>query len=228
MSAGSWHSDRAWAAGGPPGRCTIAQGRRARGGPSPKIHALTDGCGRAVAILLRPANHYANSRRNRLTATVTEAVILFTGGEISTACPRAAALPAPCRHAAPPVAAAPGHAAATTRRCRALLPLAGDARVCCAICRPQRLWPRGVRMRPASAAAIWRGISFGCDERSCIPSRPSAPEARGPAARDLAGTPHSRAAWGFSHATGDNRNRHRLSTDGRRKGSLVNGHLGCS
>ena len=76
---------------------------RSRGGPTTKIHALTDGCGRAVALLLTPGNradisaapsllaarsapkrliadkgYDANSLRNSLKAQQTEAVIPST------------------------------------------------------------------------------------------------------------------------------------------------------
>jgi transposase len=76
---------------------------RSRGGPTTKIHALTDGCGRAVALLLTPGNsadisaaprllaarsapkrliadkgYDANSLRNSLQAQQTEAVIPST------------------------------------------------------------------------------------------------------------------------------------------------------
>ena len=76
---------------------------RSRGGPTTKIHALTDGCGRAVALLLTPGNsadisaapsllaarsaprrlvadkgYDANSLRNSLRAQQTEAVIPST------------------------------------------------------------------------------------------------------------------------------------------------------
>ena len=76
---------------------------RSRGGPTTKIHALTDGCGRAVAFTLSPGNHAdiseapalldkcpapsrlladkgydANSLRDRLAQTKTEAVIPST------------------------------------------------------------------------------------------------------------------------------------------------------
>jgi transposase len=76
---------------------------RSRGGPTTKIHALTDSCGRPVAFTLSPGNHAdiseapalldkcpaptrlladkgydANSLRNRLAATETEAVIPST------------------------------------------------------------------------------------------------------------------------------------------------------
>ncbi len=55
---------------------------RSRGGPTTKIHALTDGCGRAVAFLLTPGNiadkeYGANSLRGALGAQGTEAVIPF-------------------------------------------------------------------------------------------------------------------------------------------------------
>ncbi|MFV0515149.1 MAG: transposase [Jhaorihella sp.] len=78
---------------------------RSRGGPTTKIHALTDGCGRAVAFTLSPGNcadisaapalldkipaparlladkgYDANSLRRRLAATKTEAVIPSTRG----------------------------------------------------------------------------------------------------------------------------------------------------
>jgi transposase len=74
-----------------------------RGGPTTKIHALTDGCGRAVALLLTPGNiaditaapgllaamppaqrliadkgYDANSLRGTLDAQGTEAVIPST------------------------------------------------------------------------------------------------------------------------------------------------------
>lgn len=76
---------------------------RSRGGPTTKIHALTDGCGRAVALLLTPGNcadisaapsllaarsaprrliadkgYDANSLRSSLKAQQTEAVIPST------------------------------------------------------------------------------------------------------------------------------------------------------
>ena len=76
---------------------------RSRGGPTTKIHALTDGCGRAVALLLTPGNsadisaapsllaarsaprrliadkgYDANSLRRTLQAQQTEAVIPST------------------------------------------------------------------------------------------------------------------------------------------------------
>lgn len=76
---------------------------RSRGGPTTKIHALTDGCGRPVAFTLSPGNHAdiseapalldkcpaparlladkgydAASLRDRLAATDTEAVIPST------------------------------------------------------------------------------------------------------------------------------------------------------
>lgn len=76
---------------------------RSRGGPTTRIHALTDGYGRAVAVLLSPGNcadisaapalldkmpaprrlladkgHDGNSLRARLAATRTEAVIPST------------------------------------------------------------------------------------------------------------------------------------------------------
>jgi transposase len=76
---------------------------RSRGGPTTKIHALTDGCGRAVALLLTPGNsadisaapsllatrsaprrliadkgYDANSLRSSLRAQQTEAVIPST------------------------------------------------------------------------------------------------------------------------------------------------------
>ena len=76
---------------------------RSRGGPTTKIHALTDGCGRAVAFTLSPGNcadisaapalldkipaparlladkgYDANSLRRRLAATKTEVVIPST------------------------------------------------------------------------------------------------------------------------------------------------------
>ena len=76
---------------------------RSRGGPTTKIHALTDACGRAVAFILGPGNHAdisavpalldkmppptrlladkgydANSLRERLAASKTEAVIPST------------------------------------------------------------------------------------------------------------------------------------------------------
>jgi len=76
---------------------------RSRGGPTTKIHALTDGCGRAVALLLTPGNsadisaapgllaarsaprrliadkgYDANSLRRTLEAQQTEAVIPST------------------------------------------------------------------------------------------------------------------------------------------------------
>lgn len=76
---------------------------RSRGGPTTKIHALTDGCGRPVAFTLSPGNHAdiceasalldkcpaparlladkgydANSLRNRLAEAKTEAVIPST------------------------------------------------------------------------------------------------------------------------------------------------------
>jgi transposase len=76
---------------------------RSRGGPTTKIHALTDGCGRAVALLLTPGNsadisaapsllatrsaprrliadkgYDANSLRNALRVQQTEAVIPST------------------------------------------------------------------------------------------------------------------------------------------------------
>jgi Transposase DDE domain len=77
-------------------------GGRSRGGPTTKIHALTDGCGRPVAFTLSPANNAdlpeaqalpdkcpapgrlladkgqdANSLRDRLAATETKAVIII-------------------------------------------------------------------------------------------------------------------------------------------------------
>ena len=76
---------------------------RSRGGPTTKIHALTDACGRAVAFVLSPGNsadisaapkllsllpppkrlladkgYDANSLRSRLAETATEAVIPST------------------------------------------------------------------------------------------------------------------------------------------------------
>ncbi|MHA6690438.1 IS5 family transposase [Devosia sp. A449] len=88
--------------GGKGGRKVQAVGR-SRGGPTTKIHALTDGCGRTVAFLLGPGNdadisaapalldkvppptrlladkgYDANSLRARLAASATEAVIPST------------------------------------------------------------------------------------------------------------------------------------------------------
>ena len=50
-------------------------------------------------------------------------------------------------------------------------------------------------MRSVSGSAVWVGISFGRDERSCMPARPSALKRPVQRLTILVDTPYSRAAW---------------------------------